>query len=591
MRKFRSRSAWIVGPGLWALAVVAVPALAAAAEPPAAVSASSAHDDSVAALRDLRAAELVTWPPQPAGTNLDDQIAALDQRIKADPQNVGLYGALGALCAAKRDWAGAREAYIAAIQGSRQDAGYHRGLGLAAAELGLAGMAANELEVSQHLDPQGAQDTWRIEGAVWLLAGKRDKARLAYETGLMRLAPDSGPERLRLANDLLPLVQDKDGPVAARLLLERILPEARKLLATGAQAADSTQTAPANALVSNLLGLYIGEANSRAGTGSLREAGDLYAKAFGLAPQRDDLLVFAVDAYLAAGDAQKARTLQAGASAASPEASGVWLAGGRIAEAESRGPDAIAAYEKALALKPDQADVQLRLGSLYQKAGDSAKARKHLDALMADPKAPATVLYAYGLALIRDQKFDQAIAPLKRAVTADSLMATAWAALGACLQAGGKYPEAIDPLRKALELEKSPGTLSALALSYVRTGQVDQAIATYHDLLATAPDYKGARYNLGRTLYDAQRYQDAVPVLEEALKLEPDSYQVTFLLGACEYQAGDYQKAADTYTAALAQKRTPDGLQNLGLALEKLGRKDEAQKCYKEAQDMRATAQ
>jgi tetratricopeptide (TPR) repeat protein len=577
------------------LAVVCVVALAVAFAAQAAEPApDAAHADSLSALRDVRAAEAQFWPPLPSETDFDAQITSLKQRLQLDPQNSALYGAIAALCAAKRDWECALNGYVAAIQANRQDARSHLGLALAAVELGNTALAASELDVYQKLDPDGGPLAWRLMGAVWQLAGKRDKARRAFETGLMRLPAGTNgdrPERLRLALDLTPLVQDADGTVAARLLLEKILPEAQAQLAAATQSGDSTGTALATALVTNLLALEIGEANSQAGQGNMPEAAGLYAKAFALAPNRDDLLVFAVNAYLAAGKTEAAKALQSSAAAALPEAPGVWLAAGRIAEQEGRAADAIAAYQKSLALEPGQADLQLRVATLYLASGDAAAARKYMDSVMADPKAPASLVYDFAVALIREKKYEQAIGPLRRAVKDDPQLAAAWTDLGACLQATGKPAEAIEPYRKALALEKSANALAGLALSYARTAQTDQAIETYRELVATEPDFPGARYNLGRTLYDAQRYSEAVPVLEAALMADPGSYQICFLLGVCHYQTGEYQKAADMYKQALAQKRTSDLLQNLSLAVAKLGLKDEAEKYLLESQALKAAGQ
>lgn len=59
------------------------------------------------------------------------------------------------------------------------------------------------------------------------------------------------------------------------------------------------------------------------------------------------------------------------------------------------------------------------------------------------------------------------------------------------------------------------------------------------------------------------------------------------MLGLTHYQLGRFQQAVEAYNNALARKETPESFQNMGLAYEKLGKKEEAAKCYAEARKLR----
>ena len=102
------------------------------------------------------------------------------------------------------------------------------------------------------------------------------------------------------------------------------------------------------------------------------------------------------------------------------------------------------------------------------------------------------------------------------------------------------------------------------------------------------PTFKEAFGSLGRALLEAGRYAEAVTALETAQQLDPGAYSTAFALGLCRYHQGEYQKAIDSYNQALALKETSAALQNMGLAYDKLGRKDEAAKCYAEAKKLKA---
>jgi tetratricopeptide (TPR) repeat protein len=62
-----------------------------------------------------------------------------------------------------------------------------------------------------------------------------------------------------------------------------------------------------------------------------------------------------------------------------PDWSPPWLLWGAVAEREAKGPDALARYEKAVALAPRDATALLHLGRLRLKQGDSVRAREELE--------------------------------------------------------------------------------------------------------------------------------------------------------------------------------------------------------------------
>lgn len=546
-----------------------------------------AFNERQAAIRDSLAAEAENWHYEHRDLTPDEQISDLNRRILEDPRNAELYNNLGVLYAEKREWVLARDAFISAVQGNPREADYHRNLALVFKRLEAYDLAVREFEAYQRLDLTGAPDAWRLLGETYRQAGDARQAREMLETGLRRLPPDEREERMRLALSLSDLLQAEKEPAAARALLEQHLPEARELIAADDAAAVPAGAEPARAVVRSLLAIYLSDANLMIESDLPGEAGPLYEKAYALDPERGDVLLVAVTSYLAAGQRDAAREAQRRAQQARPDDPWVHVAAGRIAEDEERAPDAIAAYQKALVSLPDDADLQRRIGSLYLKIGDSTAAQKYLAAGVSDPNTPPEVLYNYAVALIRDQKYNLAVGPLRRAVKEAPGMTAAWSALGTCLRQAERYDEAAEAYRRALDGGRDPRVLFNYALSLSRAGKGDAAIAAYQEAVALDPAFKEAHYNLGKALYDAKRYEEAVASLQAALQLDPEAYATYFMLGLTHYQLGRYQQAVEAYNNALARRETPESFQNMGLAYEKLGKKEEAAKCYAEARKLR----
>lgn len=577
------------------IAVAGRPSAPARGQEPAPADSVAIHNERAAAfnarqaaIRDSLAAEADAWTYEHRELTVEEEIADLNARILKDPRNGELYNNLGVIYAERGDWLLARDAFIAAVQANPLDADFHRNLGQVLLKLENYDMAIAEFGTYQRLDPAGGLDADRRIAEAWRLAGDLAQARKSLETALAKLPLEAGVERMRAVMGLVQLMKDAGDAEARRAVLELHVQEAQRLSAAAAEDSSATDAAePARLVIDALLALYIEDARILADSGLSADAGALYEKALALAPERDDLLLAIVSSHLAASDTTRAEAMARQALMQRPQAAGGWVASGLIAEGRGHFAEAIAAYVKALELKPDQRDLRLRVGSLYLRAGDSAKAREYLGEAATDPNTPPEVLYNYAVSLIREQKHSLAIPPLRRAVRVDPSLARAWSALGLCLRVTERYDEAADAYRQAMALAPDAVLAFNLGLSLTRAGKTGEGIAAYEQALALDPTLKEARFNLGKALLDVGRLEEAAAVFEDVLKRDPKSYSTLYTLGLVYYKLGQFQRAVDTYNQALAERETAEALNNLGLAYEKLGKKDEAKKCYLAAKSVR----
>src|SRR6185295_5101463 len=70
------------------------------------------------------------------------------------------------------------------------------------------------------------------------------------------------------------------------------------------------------------------------------------------------------------------------------------------------------------------------------------------------------------------------------------------------------------------------------------------------------PQLAGIDYNLGLAYFKSQSYQEALRPLENELRLHPDNQPATRLLGLTLFRLGDYAKASELLTGAVAAQST-----------------------------------
>ena len=150
--------------------------------------------------------------------------------------------------------------------------------------------------------------------------------------------------------------------------------------------------------------------------------------------------------------------------------------------------EARAALLKAFALKPDQGDVRLELGTVCARLGDWEQARRELEAARRfSPENPRVALF-----------------------------------LGEVLWKLERRSEALASLREAARLDPSDWQPHyRLASDLAQQGQFSDAAAGYQAALRLNPASVKARLGLATVLVNLGREAEALPQVDEALKLEP----------------------------------------------------------------------
>jgi tetratricopeptide (TPR) repeat protein len=171
----------------------------------------------------------------------------------------------------------------------------------------------------------------------------------------------------------------------------------------------------------------------------LSQAKDTYQSVLDQDHNDPEALV-AMGAYYEQLDAMPRRRPSDGASAA-PRRTDWWLA------------TAATFYEKALAVRPDDAEARLRLGRTLARRGKPEAAKVELERALAGTRRPEAVAWTHCfLGAIEEEAahLDAAIEHYTLAMAADPHLQTAPLALSQALQSAGRVTEAASVLRRGL---------------------------------------------------------------------------------------------------------------------------------------------
>ncbi len=239
-------------------------------------------------------------------------------------------------------------------------------------------------------------------------------------------------------------------------------------------------------------------------------------------------------------------------------------------------------YLRGLELEPGNVDLLNALGWAFFQEGKSAEAIAVYEKVLAlDP----THLKAHNnvaLALAELGQVDKAALHFRKSLKLEP-KAEIYSDLGFVLDRQGKYEEAVENYDKALALD--PNCASAhfnLAVSLLRRDELDESAAHYKEALRVKPN--AATHNgLGFVLSRQGKLDDAVVQFREAIRTDP-SYMASYnnLAGSLLKQ-GKLEEAESYYRTSLTENPSASLHNNLGIVLMKLDRLDEAAEQFRKA--------
>ena len=180
-----------------------------------------------------------------------------------------------------------------------------------------------------------------------------------------------------------------------------------------------------------------------------------------------------------------------------PDHAGVLKKLGVVFQKQRLHEKALEAFKSAARIRPDDADLQLAVASLYAGLEDPARALEHLD----------------------------------RVLDLDPERQGAYEGKGAVLATMGRYPEAIEAFEQGLIYgPHNSSLLLRLGRSQYRAGSWEDALASFHRAAAVDSNLAPAQMGIGEAALQLGDSDEAVAALERAAVLDPGSARIAGLL-------------------------------------------------------------
>lgn len=212
-----------------------------------------------------------------------------------------------------------------------------------------------------------------------------------------------------------------------------------------------------------------------------------------------------------------------------------------------------AEVERAIALDPAMAKAFKLRGDIHQRHQlYEAAMADYNKAENLDNKAPR--LYVSRSALrITEGNYKGGLRDADKATALDPKDADAWYNRGWALYQGNDLEAALKSVRRALELE--PEFPEALYLSGVIKGaQYDETegVEEINRALALKPTIPGARMSAAVLLYEAKRYEEAVPKFTQVITSDTTELSAAYYYRAdCYYNLGDKEHACQDWNKSM----------------------------------------
>ncbi len=246
---------------------------------------------------------------------------------------------------------------------------------------------------------------------------------------------------------------------------------------------------------------------------------------------------------------------------------------GAVLVREGRLEPGISELQKSLALKPGDGPVQLNLALAYTQAGEPARAvplfeRAEAAAIAQKKALPPQILEEFARALLAIGKPAAAAARMREAAAQEPRNAELCDQIGTLYAQQQDWPHAEQAYSEAIRL-KPDFAAAHLHLGFVlQAEQKPDFVAEWTKASQLSPRDARIALAAGKALADIGQDKQAVPILENAVKLAPGSSEAAYQLALCLQRVDRLPEAIDLLRNVVASDaNNSDALVNLGLAL------------------------
>ena len=213
---------------------------------------------------------------------------------------------------------------------------------------------------------------------------------------------------------------------------------------------------------------------------------------------------------------------------------------------------------------------KLRAASQSLQQGQPDEALRQTDDILQKAPKNAEALTYRGIALSMLGRYEDAVMPLRAAVTLAPDAGMALEYLGFALLHMSNSAEAEVHLQRAAQQVGAPASVwLRLGLAILHQGRAAEAVAPLQKALSLAPEVPDTHLAWGRVMTAVGNAGQAIAAFEAALRLDPVLADASFNIGVLHMQGGNANRAQAAFerTLAIAPRHT-DAMVNLGILAE-----------------------
>ena len=249
---------------------------------------------------------------------------------------------------------------------------------------------------------------------------------------------------------------------------------------------------------------------------------------------------------------------------------------------------AIGSFKMAIQLKPDYEDAHSSLADTYHELGrydDEIQAYQFALAVL--PKS-TEFLSGLAAAFAKRERFIEAIDTQKRLIELQPDNTGALAMLGWFLHRARRYEDAVEAYNEVIARHPNDAnTIFNLGAAYFTMGRLDQALGAYQQSLEVSPPYHSpgrAHLQISVVLTRLGRGSEAIETGRKAIERDPTLIDGYCTLASTYSSMRRYQEALDVINDGLKVKPVDESLQvTMGNIYLRLGNAVGAEKAYRDS--------
>ena len=220
--------------------------------------------------------------------------------------------------------------------------------------------------------------------------------------------------------------------------------------------------------------------------------------------------------------------------------------------------ESIEELDLIVAAWPNDHKSRYYLGTAYEEKGDIEKALEHFRQIKPESKYFISAQMHMGYLLEEQKKYDEAIKVLENAIALQKEKIGLYLMLASIYENKEEYGKGIDVINNGLKQEgKNIDLIFRLGVLLDKSGDKSSCLLQMKRVLELNPDHADSLNYIGYTYADQGiKLDEALEMIQKALRLKPESGYIIDSLGWVYYKKGLYDKALDYLEKASAL--TPD---------------------------------